>query len=58
MQVEVDLDGGVRGFEIERVHTQHILQLQKVHVGAQRHLPHAVRMEVKLVVSYLYKMLQ
>ena len=37
--------------------SQDVLQLQQVYVGAQRHLPHAVGVEVELVICDLHKML-
>ena len=57
VQQQVDLDGAASGLVVERVLPQHVLQLQQVHVGAQRHLPHAVGVEVKLVICDLHKML-
>lgn len=54
---QVDLDGGSSGFVVEWMLPQDVLQLQQVHVGAQRHLPHAVRVKVKLVVCDLHKVL-
>lgn len=57
MQGQVDLDGSPSSFVVERMLPQDILQLQQVHVGAQRHLPHAVSVEVKLVVCDLHKVL-
>lgn len=58
VETEVDLDGGLCGFKVEGVHAQHVLQLEQSHVRAQGHLPHAVRVEVKLVVCYLDKVLR
>lgn len=57
VQGQVDLDGGSSSFVVEWMLPQDVLQLQQVHVGAQRHLPHAVGVEVKLVVCDLHKML-
>ena len=57
MQAEVDVDGGACCLVVKGVHAQDILQIQQVNVGAQRHLPHAVGVEVKLVVRDFYKML-
>lgn len=57
MQVQVDLDGGSSSFVVERMLPQDVLQLQQVHIGTQRHLPHTVGVEVKLVVCDLHKML-
>ena len=57
MQGQVDLDGGPSSFIVEGMLSQDVLQLQQVHVGTQRHLPHAVGVEVKLVICDLHKML-
>lgn len=57
VEAQVDLDGCDGGFVVEGVHAEDVLQLQEVHVGAQRHLPHAVGVEIKLVVRDLHKML-
>ena len=57
METEVDVDGGAGSFEVEGVHAQHVLQLEQLYVGAQGHLAHAVRVEVKLVVCDLHKVL-
>lgn len=57
MEGQVDLDGSPSSFVVEWMLPQDVLQLQQVHVGAQRHLPHAVGVEVKLVVCNLHKVL-
>lgn len=57
METQVHLDGCDGGLVVERVHAENVLQLQQVHVRAQRHLPHAVGVEIKLVVRDLHKML-
>lgn len=57
MQGQVHLDGGSSSFIVEGMLSQDVLQLQQVYVGAQRHLPHAVGVEVKLVICDLNKML-
>ena len=43
---------------VELVRSQYIFQSQKIHVGAERHLAHAVRVEVELVLYDLREMLE
>lgn len=57
VEAKVDLDGCDCSLVVEGMHPEHILQLQEVHVGAQRHLPHAVGVKIKLVICDLHKML-
>lgn len=57
MEAQVDLNGIGGCLVVKRMHSEHILQLQQVHVGAKRHLSHAVGVEIKLVVCDLHKML-
>lgn len=57
MQGQVDLDGCSSGFVVEWMLPQDVLQLQQVHIGSQCHLPHAVGVEVKLIICDLHKML-
>ncbi len=52
------LDGDSGGVEVERMFAQHVLEAQQVHVGAQRHFAHAIRVEVKLVLDDLREVLQ
>lgn len=58
MQTQVDLDGRGGSLVVEGMHSEDILQLQEVHVWAERHLPHAVGVKVELVVRNLHKMLK
>ena len=58
VEAQVDLDRCDGSLVVEGMHPENVLQLQQVHVGAQRHLPHAVGVEIKLVICDLHKMLK
>ena len=58
VQPQVHRDGDIGRARVEPVRAQHVLQAQQVHVGAQRHLAHAVRVEVELVLDYLGEVLR
>jgi len=51
------LDGDLGSIEVERMLSQHVFQPQKINVSTQRHLAHAVRVEVKLILDNFGKML-
>ena len=57
VQVQVHLDSTAGRREVERVRAQHVLEPQQSDVRAQRHLTHAVRVEIKLVLDDLHKVL-
>ena len=57
MEGQIDLDGGPSRFVIKWMLPQYILQFKQVHIGAQRHLPHAVGVKVELVICDLNKVL-
>ena len=58
VESEVDVDGTVRGSLEELVTPELVLQPQQVDVVSQRHLAHAVGVEVELVFDYFGKVLQ
>lgn len=57
VEAQVHAHGHAHAAEVEGVRAQHVLQPQQPHVRAQRHLAHAVRVEVELVLHYLREVL-
>ena len=55
---QVDLYTQAGSVPVELIATEHILQSQEFHVGAEGHLPHAVRVEVELVLYDLGEVLR
>lgn len=56
-EVQVHFDGATGRLEVERVAAEDIFETQEAYIRSQRHLPHAVRVEVELVLDNFGKML-
>lgn len=52
VQMQVDLDCATGRLEIEGVPSEDVLQPQETHVRTQRHLSHAIRVEIELIFYY------
>ena len=55
---EIDVDRAVGSLLVEPVRPQNVLQPEQVHVWAESHLSHAVRVEVELILNDLAKVLK
>jgi len=55
---EIDVDRAVGSFLVEPVRPQNVLQPKQVHVWAESHLSHAVRVEVELILNDLAEVLK
>ena len=57
-KMQIHFNGTFGCFEIKRMPSKNIFQPQEPYVGPQRHFPHAVGVEIELILDDFRKMLQ